>query len=77
MGEKSPLGFREGVLILEINGDTDLVEFLGSHSQMEREEISQSGILLQIDAFTTLFANEPGDIGQIATGRFNGVMTVK
>jgi hypothetical protein len=27
MGEKSPLGFGEGLLILEMNGNTDLVEF--------------------------------------------------
>ena len=32
---------------------------------------------LQIDAFTALFANEPGDIGQSAIGGFDRVMAVE
>ena len=45
---------------------------------MEGKEIFQSGILsLQIDAFTTLFANEPRDIGQLSADRFDGVITIK
>ena len=40
MGEESTLGFGEGPLILEINGDTDLIKFLDDISQMEGEEVS-------------------------------------
>jgi len=45
MGEKPVLGFGEGLLMFEINGDTDLVEFSDHISQMEGEEIFQSEIL--------------------------------
>lgn len=45
MRKKSILGFGEGLLILEVNGNTDLIEFSDHISQMEGKEISQSGIL--------------------------------
>jgi hypothetical protein len=45
MGEKSVLGFGEGLLMFEVNGNTDLVEFSDHISQMEGEEIFQSEIL--------------------------------
>jgi len=49
----------------EVNGNTDLVEFSNHIPQMEGKEISQFKILeLQVDAFTTLFANEPRQWGQ-------------
>jgi hypothetical protein len=40
MGEESVLGFWKRVLVFEVNGDTDLVEFLNYIPEMEREEIS-------------------------------------
>jgi hypothetical protein len=45
MGEKSVLGFWEGLVIFEINGNTDLVELSNHISQMEGKEIFQSEIL--------------------------------
>jgi hypothetical protein len=45
MREKSVLGFGEGLLILEVNGKTDLIEFSDDISQMEGEEIFQFEIL--------------------------------
>jgi len=45
---------------------------------MEREEISQSGILeLQIDAFTTLFANEPRHIDESAVCSLNPIVAIE
>jgi len=34
------LGLREGLLMLEVKGNTDLVEFSDPIAQMEREEVS-------------------------------------
>lgn len=34
------MGLREGLLMLEVNGNTDLVEFSDHIPQMEREEVS-------------------------------------
>jgi hypothetical protein len=40
MGKESAFGFREGLLMLEVNGNTDLVEFSDHIPQMEGKEIS-------------------------------------
>jgi len=40
IGEESGLGLREGLLMLEVKGNTDLVEFSDPIAQMEREEVS-------------------------------------
>jgi len=64
--------------MLEVNGNTNLVEFSNHIPQMEWKEISQSGILLlQIDAFTALFANEPRHIDKSAIRSFNGIIAIK
>ena len=39
MGEKSLFCFWKGVLVFEVNGDTDPIELLYHISQMEREEV--------------------------------------
>jgi hypothetical protein len=45
---------------------------------MEGEEISQSEILeLQIDAFTTLFANEPRHIDESAICSLNRIVAIE
>ena len=45
---------------------------------MEGEEISQFRILeLQVDAFTTLFANELRHIDKSAIRSFNGIVAIK
>jgi len=45
---------------------------------MEGKEISQFKILeLQVDAFTTLFANEPRHIDKSVIRSFNGIVSIK
>ena len=64
--------------MLEVNGNTDLVEFSNHIPQMEGKEISQFGILwLQINAFTALFANEPRYIDKSASCSFNGIIAIQ
>jgi hypothetical protein len=40
MGKEPAFGFREWLLMLEVNGNTDLVEFSNHISQMKGKEIS-------------------------------------
>ena len=64
--------------MLEVNGNTDLIEFSNHAPQMEGKEISQSAILsLQIDAFTALFANEPRYIDKSALCSLNGIIAIQ
>ena len=78
IGKEPASRFREGLLMLEVNGNTDLVEFSNHIPQMEGKEISQSGILsLQINAFTALFANEPRHIDESTICSFNGIVAIK
>ena len=78
IGKESASRFREAVLMLEVNGNTDLVEFSNHIPQMEGKEISQSGILsLQINAFTALFANEPRHIDESTICSFNGIIAIE
>lgn len=78
MREEPVFRFGEGLLVLEVNCNTDLVEFSDHIPQMEGKEISHSGILsLQIDALTTLFANEPRGIDESALCCFNWVIAIE
>jgi hypothetical protein len=78
IGKESGFRFREGLLMLEINGNTNLVEFSDHISQLEGKEISHSEILsLQINAFTALFANEPRHIDKSALCSLNGIIAIK
>lgn len=78
IGKESGFRFREGLLMLEVNGNTNLVEFSDHISQLEGKEISHSEILsLQIDAFTALFANEPRHLDKSAICSLNGIIAIK
>ena len=78
IGEEPAFRFREGLLMLEVNGNTDLVEFSNHIPQMEGKEISQSEILsLPINAFTALFANEPRPIDENAISPLNRIVAIE
>jgi len=64
--------------MLEVDGNTDPVEFSDYISQMEGKEISESWTLeLQVNSFTTLCTNEPRYIDQIAISGFERVITIE